>query len=89
MHEIDNQIIAVLEKIRPFIQRDGGDVLFHHYEDGIVYLTMQGACVDCALQDNTINDGIGIILTEEVPSVIGVQVISQEDANAYDEKHKK
>ena len=89
MSEIDKQIIAVLEKIRPFIQKDGGDVTFHHYENGIVYVTMQGACVDCALQDNTISQGIEIILSEEVPSVIKVEVIAPEAAKAYDEQQLK
>ncbi len=89
MISIETQIIAVLEKIRPFIQKDGGDVVFHHYEDGIVYLIMKGACVDCALQDDTISNGIEIILSEEVPSVVGVKVISEEEAFKYDDEHNE
>jgi len=68
-----NQIEATLNKIRPFIQRDGGDVHLAGFEDGIVYLEMSGACADCAFIDSTISDGIEIILMEEVPGIIGVK----------------
>lgn len=71
--ELRNQIEATLNKIRPFIQRDGGDVKFVGFEDGIIYIEMAGACADCAFIDNTISDGIEIILMEEVPGVIGVK----------------
>lgn len=71
--DLRNQIEATLNKIRPFIQRDGGDVKLVGFEDGIVYIEMAGACADCAFIDNTISDGIEIILMEEVPGIIGVK----------------
>ncbi|MEA4822300.1 MAG: NifU family protein [Erysipelotrichales bacterium] len=77
MEDIEKQIIAVLNKIRPFIQRDGGDIDFHHYEDGVVYVKMSGACIDCALQDTTIGDGVEIILQEEVPGVVKVEIVKE------------
>lgn len=67
-------IQQTLEKIRPFIQRDGGDVEFVDFIDGIVYIKMHGACADCTMIDSTISDGIEIILVEEVPGVIGVKL---------------
>ena len=73
---IEEQIKYTLDKIRPFLQRDGGDVLFDHFEDGIVYVRMLGACVGCAMLDETISEGIELILTEEVPGVVKVQVIA-------------
>ena len=64
-------IKTTLDKIRPFIQRDGGDCDFVAFKDGIVYIKMMGACAGCSLIDSTISDGIQIILMEEVPGGIG------------------
>ena len=74
---IEEQIEIVLDKIRPFIRRDGGDVEFDSFEDGIVYIRMHGACADCSLIDTTISDGIEIILMEEVPGILGVKLVSE------------
>ena len=70
-------IKQTLDKVRPFIQRDGGDVQFVDFIDGIVYVEMRGACADCVLIDTTLSDGIEIILQEEVPGVIGVKLASE------------
>lgn len=74
MEDVRAQIEETLEKIRPFIRRDGGDVEFVDFIDGIVYIKMRGACADCSLIDTTISDGIEIILQEEVPGVVGVKL---------------
>ena len=74
---IEEQIMMTLDKIRPFIQRDGGDVLFDSFEDGIVYVRFLGACVGCSLIDSTLYDGIGVILKEEVPGVLEVLPVEQ------------
>jgi Fe-S cluster biogenesis protein NfuA len=74
---IEEKIQIVLDKIRPFIRRDGGDVIFDSFEDGIVYITMLGACADCMMIDTTISDGIEVILMEEVPGILGVRLSSQ------------
>ena len=76
MENIEQQIIATLEKIRPFLMKDGGDVQFVKFENGIVYIKMLGACSDRISQDATINEGIQIILQEEVPGVVEVKVMS-------------
>jgi Fe-S cluster biogenesis protein NfuA len=75
MYDVESQIKGVIEKIRPFIQRDGGDIAFDHYADGVVYLKMKGACVGCSAVDSTIGDGVEIILQEEVPEVVRVEVV--------------
>ena len=80
MNEKDSQIILIeqtLDKIRPFINRDGGDVKFVDFIDGIVYVELLGACEGCSLVNNTLSDGIEIILQEEVPGVIGVKLASE------------
>jgi Fe-S cluster biogenesis protein NfuA len=69
----EKQIIEILHKVRPYLQRDGGDVKYVKFEDGIVYVEMMGACVGCSALDSTLKDGIEAILLEEVPGIIGVE----------------
>ena len=63
------------EKIKPVLQRDGGDIEFIKFEDGIVYVQMHGACAGCTMLDATLKDGVEQILIEEVPGVLEVQAI--------------
>ena len=77
MENINEKIIEVIEKIRPFLQNDGGDIEFIRFENGIVYVKMHGACMDCANLDSTISDGIEMILIDEVSGVIGVEVVKE------------
>ena len=74
MKKKEKEIIAVLEKIRPYIQRDGGDLEFISFKDGIVTIKMLGACSDCLALDDTISMGVEALLLEEVEGVVGVQV---------------
>jgi Fe-S cluster biogenesis protein NfuA len=71
------QIQHVLDKVRPFLQRDGGDVIYIGFKDGVVYLRMMGACEGCAYMDNDITAGVEIILMEEVPGIIRVDATGQ------------
>ena len=82
---IEEQIKYTLDKIRPFLQRDGGDVEFHSFEDGIVYVTMKGACEGCMMIDDTLGSGIKIILQEEVPVVLDVRLASEKPISIEDE----
>ena len=77
MNSIEEQIKSTLDKIRPFIQRDGGDVEFLTYESGVVYIKMLGACANCVAQDETVSSGIEMILVDEVPGVISVKVVAE------------
>ena len=67
-------IIGTLDKIRHFLQRDGGDVDFVSFVDGVVCVKMHGACADCAYADNDIKDLVEVILQEEVPGVTEVRL---------------
>lgn len=84
---IVKQIITVLEKIRPFLNRDGGDVEFVRFENGIVYVKLVGACAGCDLIDSTLQDGIATLLMEEVPGVVGVRNV--EEVVVIDEENKE
>ena len=77
--EIEKKVILILNKVRPYLQHDGGDLEFVRFEDGIVYVKMLGACVGCSSIDLTIQDGIEAILLEEVPGVIGVETVAVEE----------
>lgn len=70
-----DEIKNTIEKIRPYIQRDGGDVEFVSFEDGIVGIRLLGACVGCMSVDDTIQDGIQAILFDEVQGVTKVELI--------------
>ena len=72
---IEKQVKEIIKKVRPYIQRDGGDIRYVRFEDGIVYVEMLGACVGCGALDSTLKDGIETILLEEVPGIIGVENI--------------
>ena len=74
MEDTVKLIKETLDKVRPFINRDGGDIEFVDFIDGIVYVNMKGACADCIMIDSTLSDGIEIILQEEVPGVIAVKL---------------
>lgn len=70
--ETVNQIKLILNRVRPFLQSDGGDVEFIKFENGIVYVKLLGACIGCSSADLTLRDGIEALLLEEVPGVVGV-----------------
>ena len=76
MENIEQQIKETLDKIRPFIQRDGGDIEFLSYLDGVVYIRMLGACANCVMQDETVSSGIEMIVIDEVPGVTQVKVVA-------------
>ena len=76
MENIEEQIKNVIHKLRPYLQRDGGDIEYVDFKDGIVYVRMLGACAGCTMIDDTLKDGVEQILMEEVPGVLEVQNIS-------------
>lgn len=64
-----DEILEVLDKLRPFLQRDGGDVELVDVEDGIVKLKLMGACGSCPSSTITLKAGIERALVEEVEGV--------------------
>ena len=76
MENMEKQIKNVIHKLRPYLQRDGGDIEYVDFKDGIVYVRMLGACAGCTMIDDTLKDGVEQILMEEVPGVLEVQNIS-------------
>jgi len=66
---VEERVNEVLGKLRPFIQRDGGDVELVEVEDGIVRVRLLGACGSCPSSTITLKAGIERALMEEVPEV--------------------
>ena len=67
------KIEAALDKVRPMLQADGGDVEFVDFQDGIVTVRLQGACGGCPMSQMTLKNGIERILKQEVPEVVSVE----------------
>ncbi len=72
--EIRYRVEATIEKIRPYIVRDGGDITLDRIENGIVYVRVHGACVGCSAIDSTIKDGVEAILLDEIPELKEVRL---------------
>jgi|WetSurMetagenome_2_1015567.scaffolds.fasta_scaffold997149_1 Fe-S cluster biogenesis protein NfuA len=73
---IKQQVETALEKIRPFLQRDGGDIqLIDVTDDGIVKVQLTGACHGCPMSQMTLKQGVERALMKEVPGVKEVQSI--------------
>jgi Fe-S cluster biogenesis protein NfuA len=71
------KIEAALNKIRPMLQRDGGNVeLVDVEDDGIVKVRLQGACAGCPMSQMTLKNGIERILKEEIPEVKSVENVT-------------
>lgn len=77
-NDIELKIRAVLDKIRPFLISDGGNLEYIKYEDGIVYVSLTGACKDCPMLDITLKDGIEELIINEIPEIVEVRNISLE-----------
>lgn len=68
--EIEKKIVEILEQyIVPAVEQDGGMIVFHSFKDGIVYLTMRGACSGCPSSQITLKAGIEALLKKFVPEV--------------------
>ena len=75
--DLVNQIKELLDtRVRPAVAQDGGDITFHGYEDGIVYLHMQGACAGCPSSTMTLKMGIENLLRHYIPEVTEVRPVA-------------
>ena len=74
--EIVSQIKELLEtRVRPAVAMDGGDITFEDFEDGVVYLHMQGSCSGCPSSTATLKAGIENMLRHYIPEVVEVRAI--------------
>ncbi len=66
---IENRVKELIEKMRPYLKNDGGDIQFIEYKDKKVYIKLTGACQECSLIDVTLKDGIEEMITTEIPEI--------------------
>ena len=76
----DNEIVSAIKelletRVRPAVAQDGGDIIFEDFEDGIVYLHMQGSCSGCPSSTATLKAGIENMLRHYIPEVVEVRAV--------------
>ena len=75
--ETVKQIKELLDsRVRPAVAQDGGDIVFHGFDRGVVYLHMRGACAGCPSSVVTLKNGIENLLKYYVPDVVEVRAVS-------------
>lgn len=75
--EIVTQIKELLDtRVRPAVAMDGGDIVYHGFEDGIVFLHMQGACAGCPSSTATLKMGIENMLKHYIPEIVEVRAVA-------------
>ena len=75
--EIVGQIKELLDtRVRPAVAQDGGDITFHGFDRGVVYLHMQGACAGCPSSTMTLKMGIENLLRHYIPEVTEVRPVA-------------
>ncbi len=67
------KVEAAINKIRPMLQADGGDVELVDIKEGVVTVRLQGACAGCPMSQMTLKNGIEKILKKEIPEVVSVE----------------
>ena len=76
LNEIEKKIITILEtKIRPAVAKDGGDIKFKEFKNGIVKVQLQGSCSGCPSSTMTLKQGVQNLLCHYIPEIKEVQAI--------------
>jgi Fe-S cluster biogenesis protein NfuA len=76
--ESDKELVGTIKelletRVRPAVAQDGGDITFHGFKEGIVYLNMKGSCAGCPSSTATLKHGIENLLRHFVPEVLEVR----------------
>ena len=76
LKEIEQKIVKILdEKIRPAVARDGGDITFKTFEDGVVTVELKGSCSGCPSSVMTLKQGVQNLLCHYIPEVKSVEAV--------------
>ena len=75
MEDLKKAVEQALAKIRPMLQRDGGDIELVEVTDGIVKVRLTGACKGCPMSQMTLKQGVEKLLLKEVPGLKQVQAV--------------
>ena len=78
LKEIEKKIIKILDtKIRPAVAKDGGDIKFQEFKDGVVTVKLQGSCSGCPSSTQTLKQGVENLLCHYIPDVKEVLAIQE------------
>lgn len=69
MSNTEKQIKNIIDKLKPFLISEGGNIEFIKYQDNVVYIRMMGACANCEMLDLTLKEGIEASIISEIPEV--------------------
>jgi Fe-S cluster biogenesis protein NfuA len=72
---MEEKVKEAIDKIRPLLQRDGGDIEFVSVEDGVVKVKLQGACAGCPMSQMTLKGVVEQAIKEAVPEVKSVETV--------------
>jgi len=72
---MEEQVQAALNKIRPLLQADGGDVELVEIAGGVVRVRLKGACAGCPMSQLTLKNGVERLLKEQIPEVGAVESV--------------
>ncbi|MFA6829802.1 MAG: NifU family protein [Bacilli bacterium] len=83
---IEERIDEVLEKLRPFLAREGGNIRLEKFdpETGICYVDMIGACAGCSLAASDVSDSVEVMLMDEIPEITKVELIAPSVDDEFD-----
>ncbi len=74
--ELETKVKNVLDQVRPYLQRDGGDLRFDHLtDDKVVYVELQGRCGSCPYSIMTLKNGVEAAVKEALPEIKAVERI--------------
>jgi Fe-S cluster biogenesis protein NfuA len=73
--DLRERVQAVMDKLRPALQMDGGDAELVDIKDGVVLLRLMGACAGCPMSTMTLKMGIEQRMKAEVPEIVSVEAI--------------
>ncbi len=85
MKTLEDRIQYTLDKIRPYMQSEGGDIKIDHYDktDGTLYVELLGACNGCSLAPSDIKDSVEGILMNEIPQITSVKLAGNKNEDGY------
>lgn len=81
MKTLEDRIEYTLDKIRPYMKREGGDIKIDHYDkkDGTLYVELLGACNGCYLAPSDIKDSVEVLLMNEIPQITNVKLVGKQN----------
>lgn len=76
--DIELRIETTLDKLRPFLAREGGNIVLDHFdkETGICYVDMIGACAGCMMAATDVSESIEVMLMDEIPEITHVELVA-------------